>query len=63
MNQITIRRGNRVTHEWPDVPTASHVFQELHARLAADGSLFSEMNLLESSHDAYPSADDLKEAD
>ena len=55
---ITIKRGNRITHEWSDVPTDAQVRQALQARIADTHTLFDAMATLESGQDGYPIADE-----
>ncbi len=55
---ITVQRGSRITHEWPDVPTEDQVRQALQERTAETCSLFTTMATLESGQDEYPNTDD-----
>lgn len=56
--QITVQRGTRITHEWPDIPTDDQVRQALQARIAKTCGLFTAMSTLESGRDEYPNADE-----
>ena len=53
---ITVQRGSRITHEWPDVPTEDQVRQALQERMAKTWSLLLAIETLEC--DDYPDADD-----